>query len=135
MSVETINPAGVYAPSHYSQVSVCRGSRTVYLSGQVSVDPSGALIGKDDFAAQAEQVYRNVGAALKGVGATFQDVAKLTVFVPGWTPDKMELLIAGAMRAAEDIGFDPLRPITLIGVAALSSPDHLIEVEAIAVLD
>ena len=51
-----------------------------------------------------------------------------------WTPDKMGALIEGAMRAAQRIGFDPRRPITLVGVAALGSPDYLIEVEAIAVL-
>lgn len=46
----------------------------------------------------------------------------------------MEPLIEGAMRAAQRIGFDPRRPITLVGVAALGSPDYLIEVEAVAVL-
>jgi enamine deaminase RidA (YjgF/YER057c/UK114 family) len=47
----------------------------------------------------------------------------------------MEQLIGGALRTAERIGFDAKRAITLIGVAALASPDFLVEVEAIAVLD
>jgi enamine deaminase RidA (YjgF/YER057c/UK114 family) len=38
------------------------------------------------------------------------------------------------MRAAVALGLDPLKPITLIGVAALGEPDLLVEVEAIAVL-
>ncbi|WP_211090333.1 RidA family protein [Nesterenkonia sedimenti] len=40
----------------------------------------------------------------------------------------------GALRAAEKLGFDLVRPITLVGVAALGEPDLLIEVEATAVL-
>lgn len=135
MSVETVNPNGVFKPTTYSQVSIARGTKTIYLSGQVAMDEHGVVVGKGDLAAQAEQAYLNVGTALKGVGATFQDIAKLTVYVVGWTPDKMEKLVAGAMRTAPKIGFDPKRPITLIGVASLASPDFLIEVEAVAVLE
>ena len=75
-----------------------------------------------------------VASGLRAVGAGFQDVAKLTVYVVDWTPEKMQPLIEGAMRAAARLGFDPRRPITLVGVAALDSPDYLVEVEAIAVL-
>jgi hypothetical protein len=42
-------------------------------------------------------------------------------------------LVAGAMRAAERLGFDPVRPTTLLGVIALGEPDLL--VEAVAVLE
>lgn len=135
MSVETINPNGVFEPSTYSQVAVAQGTRTIYLSGQVALDAHGSLVGKSDLASQSEQAYLNVGAALKAVGATFQDIAKMTVYVVDWTPDKMEQLVSGAMSAAERIGFDAKRPMTLIGVASLGSPDFLIEVEAVAVVD
>jgi enamine deaminase RidA (YjgF/YER057c/UK114 family) len=135
MFVETRNPSGVFAPTSYSQLSIARGARTIYLSGQVALNEHGDVVGRGDLVAQAEQVYLNVGTALKGVGATFQDIAKLTVYVVGWTPDKMESLVAGATRAGARIGFDARRPITLIGVAALASPDFLIEVEAVAVVE
>lgn len=134
MPVETFNPEGIFKPDSYAQVAVAQGTRTVYLSGQVAQDAQGRTVGQGSLADQAEQVYLNVGTALSAVGASFQDVAKLTVYVVDWTPDKMGALIEGAMRAAQRIGFDPRRPITLVGVAALGSPDYLIEVEAIAVL-
>lgn len=133
MPVDTLNPPGLFQPDSYAQVGVAQGTRTLYLSGQVAQDAQGRLVGKDSLADQAEQVYLNIGTALAAAGATFQDVAKLTVYVVDWTPDKMEQLVAGAMRAAAAIGFDPRRPITLVGVAALGSPDYLVEVEAIAV--
>ena len=135
MPIETINPAGVFAPSTYSQIAVGQGARTIYLSGQVALDEHGSLVGKGDLASQTEQAYLNVGTALRAVGASFQDIAKLTVYVVDWTPDKMDLLVAGAMRTAERIGFDARRAITLVGVMSLASPDFLIEVEAVAMLD
>lgn len=135
MSIELLNPDGIFKPDSYFQVAIGTGRRVIFLSGQVAQDESGGIVGKGDLAAQAEQVYVNVAAALKGAGASFEDVAKLTVYVVDWTPDKMELLVAGAMRAAAKLGFDPRRAITLIGVAALSSPDLLIEAEAVAVAD
>ncbi len=135
MSIELINPQGIFKPDTYSQVAIATGKRTIYLSGQVALDEHGVLVGPGDLAAQSEQAYRNVVTALKGVGASFEDVAKLTVYVVDWTPDKMEPLVAGATRVATQLGFDPRKPITLIGVAALGSPDMLVEVEAIAVID
>lgn len=134
MPIQFLNPEGLFSPGSYHQVAVATGGRTIFLSGQIAVNAEGTLVGKGDLAAQAEQAYLNVAAALKGAGATFNDVAKLTVYVVNWSPDKMQQLVAGAMRVAEKSGFDPRKAITLIGVAALTSPEHLIEVEAIAVL-
>jgi enamine deaminase RidA (YjgF/YER057c/UK114 family) len=76
----------------------------------------------------------NIGTALDAVGGSFDDVAKLTIYVVDWSPDKMAALGAGALEAAGRLGVNPVKPTTLIGVAALGEPDLLIEVEAIAVL-
>jgi enamine deaminase RidA (YjgF/YER057c/UK114 family) len=81
------------------------------------------------------QVARTADGGRVGAGATFADVAKLTVYVVDWSEERMADLVTGAMRAAERLGFDPVRPITLIGVAALGEPDLLVEVEAVAVLE
>ncbi|MBT2540832.1 RidA family protein [Streptomyces sp. ISL-44] len=86
-------------------------------------------------AAQVEQCYLNIGIALADVGGSFDDVAKLTVYVVDWHPDKMPLLGEGVARAAAKLGVDPVKPITLLGVAALGEPDLLVEIEATAVLD
>lgn len=135
MTVELVNPEGIVKPDSYYQLAIAAGSRTVFLSGQIAQDENGNLVGAGDLAAQAEQAYLNVATALAGIGAGFENVAKTTVYVVDWTPDKMEALVTGAMRAAGRIGFDPRKAMTLIGVAALATPDYLIEVEAIAVLD
>jgi len=135
MSVQLINPAGLLEPQGYVHMAVATGSRTVHLSGQVARDAAGAPVGAGDLAAQVEQAYSNVATALAAVGGSFADIAKLTVYVVDWAPAKMADLFAGATRVAERLGIDPVKPTTLIGVAALGEPDMLVEVDAVAVLD
>jgi enamine deaminase RidA (YjgF/YER057c/UK114 family) len=116
-------------------VAVATGSRLVFIAGQIARDADGRKIGEGDLAAQVEQCYLNIATALAEVGATFDDVAKLTVYLVDWTPDKMAQFAEGVSRAAATLGVTPAAPLTGIGVAALAEPDLLVEVEATAVFD
>ena len=135
MSVELVNPPGIPEPMGYAQVGVATGSRTVYVSGQVARTADGSHVGEGDLAAQVEQAYANLLAALAGVGASYADVAKVTAYVVGLTEEMLGPFVEGALRVAETHGIDPTKPMTMIGVASLAEPDLLVEVEAIAVLD
>lgn len=135
MAITLVNPAGLPEIDAYRQVSIATGSKLVFVAGQVAWTADGVTVGEGDLAAQVEQCYLNVATALTEVGATFDDVAKLTVYVVDWTSDKMPLLMEGVTRAAAKLGSAPVPPATLIGVATLDVPDHLVEVEATAVVD
>lgn len=135
MSVTLVNPEGLPKPEAYRQLSVATGSKLVFLAGQVARDADGRPVGEGDFAAQVEQCYLNVATALAGIGGSFDDVAKLTIYVVDWSPEKMPLLGEGVGRAAAKLGIDPVKPITLLGVAALGEADLLVEVEATAVIE
>ncbi|GAA3267221.1 RidA family protein [Streptomyces lavendulae] len=135
MTITLVNPSGLPEVDAYRQVSIATGSKLVFIAGQVAWDSRGVTVGEGDLAAQVEQCYLNVGTALAGVGASFEDVAKLTVHVVDWTPDKMPQLMEGVTRAAVKLGVAPVPPATLLGAAALDVPEHLVEVEAVAVLD
>ncbi|MFI2458009.1 RidA family protein [Streptomyces sp. NPDC019539] len=135
MAITLVNPDGLPKIDAYRQVSVATGSRLVFVAGQVAWDADGATVGEGDLAAQVEQCYLNVATALAGVGASFDDVAKVNVHVVDWTPDKMPLLMEGLTRAATKLGTTAAPPATLLGVAALDVPEHLVEIEATAVLD
>ena len=75
------NPPDLGPPPGYSQVvEVQAGSYRLY-RGPDRARWSGALVGKDDFAAQAEQVFRNLAVALEAVGCTAANLVKLTVFL------------------------------------------------------
>ncbi|MEU3749382.1 MULTISPECIES: RidA family protein [Streptomyces] len=135
MAITLVNPSGLPEVDAYRQVSIATGSKLVFIAGQVAWDVNGVTVGKGDLAAQVEQCYLNVGAALAEVGASFDDVAKLTIYVVDWTPGKMSQLMDGIARAAAKLGVTPVPPGTLLGVAALDIPEHLAEIEAIAVID
>jgi enamine deaminase RidA (YjgF/YER057c/UK114 family) len=72
-------------PEVYRQLSVATGSKLVFLAGQVARDADGRPVGDGDFAAQVEQCYLNVATALAGIGGSFDDVAKLTIYVVDWS--------------------------------------------------
>ena len=138
MTITLINPPALTEVDYYRQVSIATGSKLVFLAGQVAWDADGALVGEGDLAAQVEQCFLNVGAALAEVGGSFDDIAKLTIYVADWTVDKMPLVQEGRARACAKLGvttFLPPGSLIGVGVGALFVPEHLVEVEAIAVLD
>jgi len=92
-------------------------------------------VGAGDLATQVEQALRNVATGVTAAGGSFADVAKLTIFVVDWSPDKLAAIGEGVARAAGALGIDPTKAVTLIGVAALAEPDLLVEIAATAVLD
>lgn len=135
MSITLVNPSGLPEIDIYRQVSIATGSKLVFIAGQVAWGADGVTVGKGDLAAQVEQCYLNIGTALAEVGASFDDVVKLTVYLVDWTPDKTPLFVEGVARASAKLGITaPIPPLTGIGVAVLAEPDLLVEVEATAVL-
>ncbi|MEU0885702.1 RidA family protein [Lentzea sp. NPDC005914] len=128
MAVTLINPEGLPEIDVYHHVAVATGTKTVYLAGQVDWS------GDPDFAKQVENAYVNVHTALKAANASFKDLVHVRVYAVGWTPDKMPELLKGIENAMTRTGENVKPPATLIGVATLDVPEHLVEVEAIAVV-
>jgi enamine deaminase RidA (YjgF/YER057c/UK114 family) len=127
-----IFPQGLMRPPTYTPVVAARGGRTLYVSGQVPVNEKGELVGKGDLGAQAEQVFRNLDTALKGAGAEFSDVVKITTYVVGYRPELRPLM---HQVRAKYVSKENPPASTLVGVQSLAIADYLIEVEAIAVSD
>ncbi len=128
MPVTLINPDGLPQIDVYHQVAVATGTKTIYVAGQVAWDA------EPDLATQTEQAYVNVHTALKGAGASFKDLVKVKFYVVDWTPDKMPELLKGIENALTRVGENAKPPATLIGVATLDVPEHLVEIEATAVI-
>jgi len=63
----------------YSQAIESNG--TLYVSGQIPIDPALGKIVEGDIVDQAEQVFKNITAILDEAGYTFNDVVKTTVFI------------------------------------------------------
>lgn len=130
--LEHIRPDGLANSPAYTQVVSTTGSRTVYISGQVAVDAGGNLVGDDDLGEQTMQVMRNLEVALDAVGATWDDVPKITVFVVDYEPAHRPII---AEARGQFVPADRPPASTLVGVTALAAPEFLIEIEAVAVVD
>lgn len=121
-------PEGVAPGRGYTQV-VTGSGRVVAISGQVALDANGEVVGAGDPAAQARQVFGNLRRCLAAAGASFGDVIKLTYFVT-------DVAHMPAIRAVRDelLGTERLPASTAVQVAALVSPEFLLEIEALALI-
>ena len=63
----------------YSQA--VRFGQTVYLSGQIALDPASGQLVTGGFEAEVDQVFRNMKAVVEAAGGTMADVVKLTLFL------------------------------------------------------
>ena len=125
-------PSGLHHNPAYSHVVTAVGACSIYISGQVSVDEEGRIVGEGDLAAQTTQVMQNLGLALKAAGASYANIVKITTFVVNYKPELRPII--GKARSAFFEGMEPPAS-TLVGVSALAAPEWLIEIEAVAVAD
>ena len=130
--IEIFNPDGLASPrGTYSHVArVPAGATLVTLAGQVAIDRDGDVVGSD-FEAQCGQVYDNVGAALRGAGAGWENVIQSMTFLT--RREDVARFRAWRERAFADFfpsGVHP--PNTLLVVSGLASEDLLLEVQVIA---
>ena len=130
MTLELINPEDLPTPESYTQVVAATGSRMVFVAGQMAEDAQGNLVGPDDLAAQARQVFANLGRALAAAGARPEQVTKITIYVVHHRPEYLPQIETARLAL-----FGDHKPAdALIGVEALAEPKYLIEVDAIAVV-
>jgi enamine deaminase RidA (YjgF/YER057c/UK114 family) len=101
----------------------------VFIAGQEPEDAHGNLVGPGDLAAQARQVFANLGRALDAAGAGPGHVAKITIYVVHHRPERLPVI-----EQARKHLFGEHKPAdVVVGVETLSRPGYLIEVDAIAV--
>lgn len=128
-NVQLLIPETMPKSVGYSQLAVVTGGRIVFISGQVALDQSGAVVGKDDFHAQTQQVFGNLKAALEAAGGTFHDVIKLNSYF-------VDMSHVAEFRDVRDKYIDLKNPpaSTAVQVPRLFRPEFLLEVEAVAVV-
>jgi enamine deaminase RidA (YjgF/YER057c/UK114 family) len=131
MQVKFVNPKDLCPTFGWTHVVTSAGGRTVYISGQVSVNERGEVVGKGDLKAQTRQTFENLKKALAAVGATFKDVVKSNLYVAGFKPEQI-----GVIREVRAEYFSNENPpaSTLVGVSSLVNPEWLIEIELVAVI-
>jgi reactive intermediate/imine deaminase len=112
--------------SHYTDA--VRVDGLLFVSGCVPVDEEGRLVGGDDVAEQARQVFRNIGAILEAAGAGFDDVAKVTVYLVD-VDDRTKI-----NPVRQEVFGDSRPASTLIEISRLAVPGARLEIDAVAAL-
>ena len=119
-------------PDPYEAFRIALGYRVgnlVFLSGQAAIDEQGAVVGVDDFDAQAAQTFANIGRVLEAAGSSMQQIVKVTIYLTDMDnfPKILEL---------RERHFTPPYPAdTIVEISALGLPELTIEVEVTALLD
>jgi len=113
----------------YSHVVSIRAPRFIYISGQLSRNEAGEVVGRGDMRAQIEQVGKNLAACLRAADASLNDLVKTTTF----TTD-IDLFFKFPDERAKALG--PALPTSsTVEVRRLSDPDFLVEIEAVAAVE
>jgi enamine deaminase RidA (YjgF/YER057c/UK114 family) len=132
MKRRNLNPKALFDPRFFTHTVAVEGAATlVFVSGQVSYDRDGIVVGKGDMRVQAEQVFASLANNLKAAGATWLDVVKMNGYMVGMKPDSVN-----QYREVRARYLDPaaMPASTLVGVERLVHDDLLLEVEVIAAL-
>ena len=127
------NPDTIAKPAAgYSHVAEVTGGKLVYIAGQVALDRSGNLVGKDDFRAQVQQVFENIKAAVEATGGDTHSIIKLNYYCA----EKVDPAQTPVVREIRDKYVDTANPptSTFVVVSRLVRPEWLIEVDVVAVV-
>ena len=127
--VRFLNPASMPRSVGYTQLVEVTGSKMLYLSGQVAINPAGQIVGIGELHAQTQQVFENLQAGLAAAGATFEHVVKLHLYL-------LDITQIQIVRDVRDRYVNTQLPpaSTAVEVRRLFRDELLIEIDAIAAL-
>ena len=104
---------------------------TIYLSGQVSHDNRGNIVGLRDMESQMRQAYANIQKVLAQYGATMDNVVDEVLFVTD-----MDTAFAAAVKCRQEVfSGTPVVASTIVQIQRLAFPELLIEIRCIAKLE
>jgi len=119
-------------PNPYRSYNLAQGYRVdnmLYISGQAAYSDDGKLIGINDFDIQAEQTFKNLKKVLDAGGSSLKNVIKVTIFLKDMNNFNKIVALRKKYFTA------PYPADTIVEISSLYSPDALIEIEAIAIID
>jgi 2-iminobutanoate/2-iminopropanoate deaminase len=116
-------PRGAYSPGLLVEHD---GAGTLFLTGQLAVDPEGKVVAPYDATAQTEYVFQLIGSILSAAGMGFADVVKVQTFLTHM-PDFEKF------SAVRNRYFADSRPVsTLLEVKGLAREGCCVEIEVVA---
>jgi 2-iminobutanoate/2-iminopropanoate deaminase len=115
----------------YGYAQAVKVEDTIYLSGQVSHDDRGNIVGLRDMEAQMRQAYANIQKVLAQYGATMDNVVDEVLFVTD-----MDTAFAAAIKCRQEVfSGTPVVASTIVQIQRLAFPELLIEIRCVAKLE
>jgi enamine deaminase RidA (YjgF/YER057c/UK114 family) len=114
----------------FSHVVIAPVGQTVYISGQVSFDAEGRLVGADNVGKQIETAFSNLGLALASVGLRYEHIVKVTHYFVDFRHEFLELLFKQMLAT---FPADRMPTSTLLCISRLARDGLRYEITAEAV--
>jgi len=114
---------------HFSQATMIEArGRLVFISGMTARCADGSIAGIGDIEVQTRQVCENVKSAVEQAGGTMDDICRVDVYVRNMEHfDRIH-------KVRREYFKPPAPASTMVEVSKMTSPDYLIEMNAIAVV-
>ena len=119
---------GMSWEAEYGYAQAVKVGDTIYLSGQVSHDDDGNVLGEGDMEVQMRAAYANVGKVLEQYGATMENVVDEMVFVT----DMEAAFGARVIMKDEVFAGSPILASTIVQIERLAFPQLMIEIRCVA---
>ena len=131
MSKRQIVSEDLSQPSgHFSHATTIAAQGTmVFISGMTARRADGTIAGIGDVTEQTKQVCENLKAAMAAAGGTLDDICRVDVYIRNM--EHFPLI----HEVRRQYFSPPLPASTMVEVTKMTSPEFLIEISAIAVLD
>ena len=112
----------------YGYAQAVKVGDTIYLSGQVSHDDDGTVLGEGDMEVQMRAAYANVGKVLAQYGTTMENVVDEIVFVTD-----MDAAFGARVKMKDEVfGGNPVLASTIVQIERLAFPQLMIEIRCVA---
>jgi len=130
MAKKQVQSEKIRTPSgHFSQaISIEAKGKLVFISGMTARKADGTIAGIGDIEAQTRQVCENIKAAVEAAGGTMDDICRVDVYVRNM--EHFEKI----HKVRREYFKSPAPASTMVEVSKFTSPDYLIEINAIAVV-
>lgn len=114
----------------YGYAQAVKVGSAIYVSGQVSHDDEGGIVGEGDMEAQMRQAYGNIAKVLAQYGATMDNLVEEVLFVTD-----MDAAFEAAVNCRKEVfSGPPAVASTIVQIQRLAFPEFMIEIRCVAVV-
>ncbi|MBV6274228.1 RidA family protein [Alcaligenaceae bacterium CGII-47] len=132
--INIYNPSKLGAPlGQYTHVTRVKANEFLFLAGMLAADPQGNIVGENDFDAQAQQIFKNIGIALESADASWGNVVQFTTYLVH-SQDIPKLMEFRKREFPKMFTNGIYPPNTMLMVDRLVKEPFLLEVQAIAAI-